>query len=137
MPPDTGQIAARALQQIGTPFKLHGRSPGAALDCVGLVAYAVNLDIPLQSIPRDYHIKGEFLERIKSYLEQNGFEKLSHIDDFRPGDVILARPGARQLHLMVKTEQGFVHAHAGLRRVVMTPDPSPWPLAAGWRLSGG
>lgn len=38
-----------------------------------------------------------------------------------------------QLHLMIGTRDGIVHAHAGLGRVVLTPGPSPWPLLGAWR----
>lgn len=130
-------IAARAMAQIGTPFKLHGRTPGTALDCAGLAAYAVHSgegDFP--AISRGYQLKGDFLAQIKSYLEQMGFESLPQSAEMQPGDVVLVRPGARQLHVMIKSGPGFVHAHAGLRRVVITPGPSPWPVVAAWRISG-
>ncbi len=34
-------LAAAALNLIGTPFRLHGRDPATGLDCVGLVAEAM------------------------------------------------------------------------------------------------
>ncbi len=137
MAQDADQIAARAMQQIGTPFKLHGRMPGAALDCVGLAAHAVGPDRALAAVPRGYRAKGDYFHQINSYLEHFGFTELLDRDDIQPGDIIMARPGPQQQHLMIRTEQGYVHAHAGLRRVVLTPGPSPWPVIAGWRLSGG
>ena len=33
----------------------------------------------------------------------------------------------------VSTDPGFVHAHAGLRRVVEMPGESPWPIIGWWR----
>ena len=50
-----------------------------------------------------------------------------------PGDLALVRPGPLQLHLMIGTGAGFVHAHAGLGRVVETPGLSPWPVLGWWR----
>lgn len=38
-----------------------------------------------------------------------------------------------QLHLAVRTKQGFVHAHAGIRRVVETPGEPQWPLLGAYR----
>jgi hypothetical protein len=38
-----------------------------------------------------------------------------------------------QLHLGVRTERGFIHAHAALRRVVETPGSPEWPLIAVYR----
>ncbi len=45
----------------------------------------------------------------------------------------LVRPGPLQLHLMIGTGAGFVHAHAGLGRVVEMPGVSPWPVIGWWR----
>lgn len=48
-------------------------------------------------------------------------------------DLLLLRPGVRQLHLAVRCGTSFIHADLGLRRVVETPGPPPWPLVASWR----
>jgi hypothetical protein len=59
---------------------------------------------------------------------------LRRIENGRAGDVALVRPGPMQLHLMIACPGGFVHAHAGLRRVVEMPGGSPWPLLSWWRV---
>jgi hypothetical protein len=46
---------------------------------------------------------------------------------------MLLRPGERQLHLAVLTGSGFVHAHAGIRRVVEAPGFPEWPMLRGYR----
>jgi murein DD-endopeptidase / murein LD-carboxypeptidase len=46
----------------------------------------------------------------------------------RPGDVMLLQAGEEQPHLAVRTDRGFIHAHAGIRRVVETPGLPEWPL---------
>ena len=52
------------------------------------------------------------------------------------GDVLLLDVGPSQLHLaIVGVDGGIVHAHAGLRRVVLTPYPLPWPIVRHWRLA--
>jgi hypothetical protein len=51
----------------------------------------------------------------------------------RVGDLWLVRPGALQLHLMIGVSGGFVHAHAGLRRVVEMPGDAGWPVVGVWR----
>ena len=38
-----------------------------------------------------------------------------------------------QAHLGIRTQQGFVHAHAGLRRVVETPGMPEWRIVASFR----
>ena len=43
------------------------------------------------------------------------------VDDRRDGDVALMAVAAGQFHLGVMGPASFVHAHAGLRRVVETP----------------
>jgi hypothetical protein len=54
----------------------------------------------------------------------------------RAGDVLLIRPGPAQHHLVIAaTAGGFVHAHAGLRRVVLTPAPLGWTVEHHWRLA--
>ena len=53
-----------------------------------------------------------------------------------PGDLILARPGPAQHHLLVASgPDRFIHAHAGLRRVVAMPGPLPWPVLHRWRFA--
>ncbi|WP_317617053.1 hypothetical protein [Sphingobium sp. SCG-1] len=51
----------------------------------------------------------------------------------KTGDVVLVRAGAVQFHLMLKVPGGFVHAHAGLRRVVEMPGEPLWPVVGVWR----
>ena len=55
------------------------------------------------------------------------------VADGRPGDVMLMRSGPGQLHLAVKTARGFVHADAGLRRVVERPGDPEWEILGLWR----
>jgi hypothetical protein len=46
---------------------------------------------------------------------------------------MLMRVSDDQLHLGVRTADGFVHAHAGLRRVVETPGAPQWPVLGVYR----
>jgi hypothetical protein len=41
--------------------------------------------------------------------------------------------GPQQIHLGIRTAAGFVHAHAGIRRVVETPGTPAWPILAAYR----
>ena len=54
--------------------------------------------------------------------------------DARAGDVLLVEAGPGQHHFLVLVEEGFVHADAGLGRVVETPGAVPWPVIAAWRV---
>ena len=123
-------IAKRALHCLGTPFRLYGRTPGVALDCVGLAGYAAEL----VDLPHDYTFRGKFDEKICAYMEQN-FSRLSG-PVIEAGVIALVECGPRQQHLMVKTADGWVHAHAGLGRVVHMAGASPWAVLAAWRKMG-
>ncbi|MBL0925721.1 MAG: peptidoglycan endopeptidase [Sphingomonadaceae bacterium] len=126
-------MAAVAL--VGCPFKLHGRRADAGVDCVGLAAVALaNAGRPVD-IPDDYAMRGDYMGRISAFFDGSGFTR---IDNARTeaGDFLICSPAPRQLHLLIADRTGAVHAHAGLRRVVLTPFPLPWPVAGHWRFIG-
>lgn len=124
-------LAREALGLIGVPFRLHGRSVETGLDCVGMVALAAWRAGHSGTVPDRYALRGGRLDEIHCWLTSAG---LFRVDEMRVGDVVLVRAGVRQFHLMVVTDGGFVHAHAGLRRVVEVPGASPWPVLSIWRL---
>ncbi|MCI4589838.1 C40 family peptidase [Sphingobium sp. BYY-5] len=114
---------ARAL--IGVPFRLHGRDR-AGLDCVGLAALAIGrVDVPCA-----YGLRSGDVARAEGWLRAAGLRRVA---SGRAGDLALVQPGPLQLHLMIGTGEGFVHAHAGLGRVVEMPGASPWPIMGWWR----
>lgn len=124
-------IAKRALAQVGTPFRLHGRCAGTALDCVGLVAVAINVQQPT---PFDYSIRGDFERDVIQFFDAAKFTKCCAA--FLDGDIVLVEAAPRQHHLMIAAKNGFVHAHAGLRKIVHTPGEPAWPVIGQWRLQG-
>ena len=118
-------IEARALACVGARFRLHGRAPETGLDCVGLVARAC-----AATAPSGYALRGGRAEAIAARLDEAG---LARVERAAPGDVVLALAGPAQFHLAVITARGFVHADAGLRRVVERPGDLPWPVIGIWR----
>lgn len=120
--------AERALGAVGARFRLHGRAPATGLDCVGLAALAYGRE----DAPTGYRLRGGSADEVVRALG-DGFVPA---DGARPSDLLLFRPGPGQLHLGVRTDAGFVHADAGLGRVVERPGRFPWPLAAAWRREG-
>lgn len=118
-----GLEAARAA--IGAPFRLHGRDPAAGLDCVGLVAWALRVPAP-----DDYRLRSGDAGRAAAALGAAGLRPVAAA---RPGDVLLCRSGPGQLHLAIRSEDGIIHADAGLRRVVERPGAVPWPVLGIWR----
>jgi hypothetical protein len=125
-------IAAFALSQVGVPFRLHGRSPGRMLDCVGLVEASLLAAGYRLSAPADYSLRGEFSGIIEHFMMANGL-RASSPDEIRIGDILVVTCGPQQTHLLIAVDTGAVHAHAGLRRVVFTPGPIAWPILQIWR----
>ena len=127
----SAHVAARAMHCLGTPFRLYGRTPGVALDCVGLAGFAA----ALPDLPRDYSMRGEFRKSITTYIENKGCI-FSPNTCFLAGDIALVNCGPRQQHVMVAAQDGWVHAHAGLGHVVHMAGACPWPVIAAWRIIG-
>jgi hypothetical protein len=49
------------------------------------------------------------------------------------GDIALVACADRQFHLMIAAQDGWLHSHAGLGKVVHMVGLSPWPIAGMWR----
>lgn len=129
-------ISSRALSQLEVPFRLHGRSPGVALDCVGLVAMAIEPYLDGRSVPQHYALRGDFLNRICDFFAALPFRSQAFGSATAVGDILLAEVGPSQLHLAIVTDDGWVHAHAGLRRVVLSTPQTDWAIIRHWRLNG-
>lgn len=128
------EIAERAKRQVGTPFRLHGRTALGALDCVGVVLIAIEPFLPPDRVALRYSLKGEQLDRARSFLKTANFDEIADIRRFEAGDLVIARPGPLQLHFAVCADGGWIHADAGLGRVVFRPGALPWPIVGAWRL---
>jgi lipoprotein Spr len=130
----TGAAAVRrARALIGVPFRPQGRSGTAGLDCVGLAALAFGL--PLSGVRRDYALRGGTCGEAEHGLE-TFFVRIAS-DDAGEGDLLLVRPGAAQLHMLILSDAGYIHADAGLRRVTEVPGAVPWPIRSAWRVRAG
>lgn len=123
------RIVDRARALVGSPFRPQGRSLTTGLDCIGLAALA--LHVPLDQVRRDYRLRGGNSGDVEFALER--FCSQLAVRNAVPGDLLLARPGAAQLHLLILTEGGYIHADAGLGRVVEVPGAVPWPVLSAWR----
>lgn len=127
---DAEAIVARARSLIDSRFRPQGRVPERGLDCVGVIMLAGSVD--LARVPDNYRLRGGNVDAANAVLDALGFIRLP-ADQGKPGDVVVLRSGPAQLHGAVLTPAGYIHAHAGLRRVIETPGPLPWPVLSAWR----
>lgn len=120
--------AARAQALVGTRFRAQGRGEGG-LDCVGVVL--ATFEIPSDAVRSNYRLSGDHLRELGDTIGTH-FRRVPKTQ-VRAGDVMLLQAGDEQLHLAVRTTKGFVHAHAGIRRVVETPGLPHEPVMGVYR----
>lgn len=118
---------------VGATFRPQGCVPATGLDCVGLVWAAYAAAGKRLVRPVGYPLRGWPRERIEAALAAAGF--VVTLDVACAGDVALIAHPARQYHLALSGPATFIHAHAGLRRVVEAPLDAATCMAARWRLS--
>lgn len=124
--------AAAAL--VGTPFRLHGHDPATGLDCVGLVAAAHRaVGYDPAAIPAGYRIRDCDADAVARWLAATALRRVAGAA--AAGDVLLCAMGHRQMHLAIDGVGRCVHAHAGLRRVVLMPG-APGTVVGRWRWRG-
>lgn len=126
---------ARAAQALdGCPFRLHGRVPATGLDCIGLLTAALAAIGRPCALPNGYRLRNRDAAALLPEPVALGF--VLGCGPVEPGDVLLLQPGPAQFHLAIALEQGrFVHAHAGIGRVVTKAGELPWPVFERWRLA--
>jgi hypothetical protein len=125
-------IAARARALAGTRFRPQGRDPALGLDCAGAAAAAAG--IPADRMRGDYPMRGNRIAQVQEDLCDLGLRPVAEVEA-EAGDILLCEAGPAQIHLLVHTGTSFVHADAGLGRVVERPLPVPWPVIGVWRAS--
>lgn len=131
----SGEALARAAEAlVGAPFRLHGRDPRTGLDCLGVVACALEAIGRPAPVPPGYRLRSRMPADLAARAAGCGFVAAG--GDVIPGDVLLVRPSPCQLHFVVAAARGrFIHAHAGLRRVIACEQLPAGALAGHWRLA--
>ena len=120
------EVVAAARRCVGARFRLHGRRLETGLDCVGVAAVAFGAE----RVPAGYALRGGRAEEVAAMIDAAGLIRAEGVPG--AGALMLLLAGPFQLHLAIRTERGFVHADAALRRVTEVPGPPPWPLLAHW-----
>jgi hypothetical protein len=126
MTPD--EVVDSARRCIGARFRPQGRDPQTGLDCVGVAAVAMDKTVP----PARYPQRGQDWAIIAMVADAMGLWAIFP-GEARAGDLLMVEPGPGQVHMVVITPTGFVHADARLRKVVETPGRPEWPVLAAWR----
>lgn len=127
---DAAAIVAAARACVGTRFRPQGRTPGLALDCVGVALVAARAAGVAAVVPA-YRLGGDFEAAVDDFLGRLGCTRRP-VGDL--GDLLVVAPAPVRRHLAIVTDRGVVHAHAGVGRVVEAPLDPGWPLVAAWRL---
>lgn len=127
-------LAQAALALAGAPFRLNGRDPRTGLDCLGVLAASLRAIGRAAPLPMRHSLRhrGEIDGDAVAWAA--GLEHA--LTAIGPGDVLLARCSPVQLHVLIAAGPcRFVHAHAGLRRVVVGPLDPAWRILGRWRLA--
>ena len=128
------RFASAAERLAGSKFVLHGRDPATGIDCVGVVLLALRAVGINLHIPPSYALRNIDIGRHLTVTEASALVEMSGTSC--RGDMLLVTPGIAQQHLIVALGgTRFIHAHAGLRRIVVQHGFAHWPVLRHWRLS--
>ncbi len=127
-------LAAAASRLAGTRFAPHGRDPETGVDCLGLLlaAMAACGERPALSAHYSVRRRGEG-DALATAMRLGLIDASGPVE---PGDVLLVRCSPVHVHVLIALGgDRFVHAHAGLGKVVVGASDPDWPLLRHWRLS--
>lgn len=127
-------VAEAALALVGTRFVLGGRDPAIGLDCVGLVSVALARMGRGVHAPTGYGLRNRSIAHWLPLARKAGLVLCEEAAG--AGDCLLTASGPAQHHLLIVGPDGSdaIHAHAGLRRVVVSPLPLADCILRHWRL---
>ncbi|WP_144095820.1 NlpC/P60 family protein [Croceicoccus sediminis] len=124
--------ATAALELVGAPFRLRGRDPATGLDCLGVVVHVLGRIGGNACIAKAYGLRNSDIKGLLEDAEASGLVPTR--GRAAPGTVVLFDLGAGQHHLAIAAgNECFVHAHAGLRKVVYGKIDPSWKTVATWR----
>lgn len=123
-------VVRRARACVGARFRAQGRAIETGLDCIGVVAMAWDLR---RAVRADYRLRARGFDALEGELARVA-DRVPP-GDARAGDALVVDAGGGQPHVVLLTPDGYVHAEAGMRRVVETPGAVAWPVRSAWRLA--
>ncbi len=131
----TPNLLAREVEAlVGSPFRLHGRDPATGLDCLGLLSAAMARAGRPIALPTGYSLRITCLDAWMPDPLTCGLRPAK--GRFVPGDVVLLQPSPVQFHLAIADRKlDWVHAHAGLRKVVRDAVLPSGTIIHHWRLT--
>jgi murein DD-endopeptidase / murein LD-carboxypeptidase len=86
----------------------------------------------VEEVRADYCLRSSDADEANGEFDGHGFIR-SAPTEAGDGDVLLVRPRPGQLHVVVLTPGGYLHADMRLRRVAEVPGRVPWPVLSAWR----
>lgn len=135
--PGNARVVAAARALVGCRFRLHGRDGVHGVDCVGLAVLALRAGGFRGAVPSGYAMRRGDAGRVCADVDAAGLMRVAANMPGAPGDLLLLRIHAGQVHFAIATGDGMIHADAMARRVVERPGPGRWPIVARWRLCDG
>ena len=131
----TGATLARAALALeGTRFRLHGRDPATGLDCIGVLSVSLQSCGVKPMLPNGYRLRMRHIAGLEEIAVACNLGKAT--GTIQPGDVLIVNPAPCQFHLLIAAgAENFIHAHAGLKRVICGALPGHWPIAGHWRIT--
>ncbi|WP_271439580.1 hypothetical protein [Pontixanthobacter luteolus] len=134
MTADQERLAAAAEGLVGVPFQLHGRDILYGVDCVGLVLLALSAVGRKGPSLSGYGLRNADYSFVPDIASSAGLGPAAGV--IERGDIVVVRPGPGQRHLLIAAGPlRFIHAHAGLGRVVSAAGPLQWPVINKFRLN--
>jgi len=128
----SARLARAAEGLVGCRFRLRGRDAETGLDCLGVLALALRGAGMPCDLPRDYALRNRDASRAFEWAPALGLSPVE--GDEAVGDVLLLEVGVCQFHFAIRAQDGgFIHAHAGLRRVVHSPTRPDGRVIGHWR----
>lgn len=125
-------LADCAKEMVGVPFRFRGRNPDTGIDCIGLVALAAEKAGNPLHLPSGYSLRQADFGSVATIARSCNLVQVSGAP--RRGDIAIFAVSPVQQHLAIQAgDELFIHAHAGLGRVVLGPADYGWSLVSTWR----